>query len=325
MATKVPNEFINKILESKKYFSIDTLLGLCFISCESLDKKSYIIKTEDFSITSLAEKLQGKYIKASLRTIVSNIKDLISLKILNKNINNNEWTLAKMEEMNKKGSQGFTHISKWFFSKEFSCLNLVEKRIALVLAMLKGSRASKFYKEDEFTINLLNLNNSIWSKALNSNDKYYGRKILKRFLEKGFIEKIQEKSVFNYAPKSIKKFSISFRCNLFIKKQREVLDNDTANFVILLNNEEYNLLKELLNFYKESGKKISLTDIEFMHIIQAIAPLNWNLKYAVAKDIIAKFVSIKYYKDSTDIISLPNYLKGIINNIIKRQKEEVLI
>ena len=98
MATKVPNEFINKILESKKYFSIDTLLGLCFISCESLDKKSYIIKTEDFSITSLAEKLQGKYIKASLRTIVSNIKDLISLKILNKNINNNEWTLAKWKK-----------------------------------------------------------------------------------------------------------------------------------------------------------------------------------------------------------------------------------
>mgnify|MGYP002533641821 CR=1 FL=1 len=140
-----------------------------------------------------------------------------------------------------------------------------------------------------------------------------------------YIEKIQEKSVFNYAPKSIKKFSISFRCNLFVKKQREVLDNDTTNFVILLNHEEYNLLKELLDFYKESGKKINLTDIEFMHIIQAIAPLNWNLKYAVAKDIIAKFISIKYYKDSTDIISLPNYLKGIINNIIKRQKEEVLI
>ena len=62
-----------------------------------------------------------------------------------------------------------------------------------------------------------------------------------------------------------------------------------------------------------------------MHIIQAIAPLNWNLKFAVAKDIIAKFVSIRYYKNSNDIISLPNYLKGIINNIIKRQKEEIML
>ena len=325
MATKIPNGFIGKILNSKKYYAIDTMLGLCFMSSESNDKKFYAIKTEDFSITSLAKKLKGKYFNAALRTIISNIKELISLKILSKNEAENEWVLTGMEDMHIKGGMGFTRISKWFFSNEFKGLTLVEKRIALVLAMLKGSRASKFYKEDEFTINLLNLNNSIWSKALNSNDKYYGKKVLKRFLEKGFIEKIQEKSVFSYAPKSIKKFSISFRCNLFIKKQREVLDNDTANFVILLNNEEYNLLKELLNFYKESGKKISLTDIEFMHIIQAIAPLNWNLKYAVAKDIIAKFVSIKYYKDSTDIISLPNYLKGIINNIIKRQKEEVLI
>lgn len=39
----------------------------------------------------------------------------------------------------------------------------------------------------------------------------------------------------------------------------------------------------------------------------------------------AKFVSIRYYKNSNDIISLPNYLKGIINNIIKRQKEEVML
>ena len=79
MATKVPNAFIDKILECKKYYSIDTLLGLCFISSEAIDKKSYFIKTEDFSIISLAEKLQGKYVKASLRTIVSNIKNLISL------------------------------------------------------------------------------------------------------------------------------------------------------------------------------------------------------------------------------------------------------
>ena len=321
MATKVPNEFINKILESKKYYSIDTLLGLCFMSCESLDKKSYIIKTEDFSLTSLAEKLQGKYIKASLRTIVSNIKSLISLKILNKNINNNEWTLTKMEEMHNKGSQGFTRISKWFFSKDFSCLTLVEKRIALVLAMLKGSRASKFYKEDGFIINLLNLKNSIWSKALGSNNKYYGRKIIKKFLENNFIEKIQESSIYDTAPKKIKKFCISFRCSLFVKVQRKITENEDADFIIVLNKEEHNLLKDIIDFYKNSGKEIFLSNTELMHIIQAISPLNWNLKYTVAKEIIAKFVSIRHYKDSQEINSLPNYLKGIINNIIEREKQ----
>ena len=286
MATKVPNEFINKILESKKYFSIDTLLGLCFISCESLDKKSYIIKTEDFSITSLAEKLQGKYIKASLRTIVSNIKDLISLKILNKNINNNEWTLAKMEEMNKK-----------------------------------GSRASKFYKEDGFIINLLNLKNSIWSKALRSDNKYYGRKIIKKFIENNFIEKIQESSIYDTAPKKIKNFCISFKCSLFVKVQRKITENEDADFIIVLNKEEHNLLKDIIDFYKNSGKEIFLSNTELMHIIHAISPLNWNLKYTVAKEIIAKFVSIRYYKDSQEINSLPNYLKGIISNIIEREKQ----
>ena len=145
MATKVPNIFIDKILGSKKYYSIDTLLGLCFMSSESIDKKSYFIKTEDFSIVSLAEKLQGKYIKASLRTIVANIKNIISLKILTKNEANNEWILKGMEEMHTKGGKGFTRISKWFFSADFSCLTLVEKRISLVLAMLKGSSSSKFY------------------------------------------------------------------------------------------------------------------------------------------------------------------------------------
>lgn len=63
MATKVPNEFINKILESKKYFSIDTLLGLCFISCESLDKKSYIIKTEDFLLLPLQKNFKENILK----------------------------------------------------------------------------------------------------------------------------------------------------------------------------------------------------------------------------------------------------------------------
>ena len=325
MATKVPNAFIDKILECKKYYSIDTMLGLCFISSEAIDKKSYFIKTENFSIISLAEKLKGKYVKATLRTIVSNIKNLISVKILNKNEANNEWILTGMEEMHNKGSQGFTRISEWFFSADFSCLTLVEKRIALVLAMLKGSRSSKFYKEDEFIINLLNLNNSIWAKALGSNDKYYGKKIIKRFLERNFVEKINKSSVYDTAPKKIRDFCISFRCSLFSKKQRKFAENEEADFVMILNKEEYDLLKDIIKFYKDSGKEISLTSTEFMHIIQAIAPLNWNLKFAVAKDIIAKFVSIRYYKNSNDIISLPNYLKGIINNIIKRQKEEVML
>ncbi len=325
MATKVPNIFIDKILGSKKYYSIDTLLGLCFMSSESIDKKSYFIKTEDFSIVSLAEKLQGKYIKASLRTIVANIKNIISLKILTKNEANNEWILKGMEEMHTKGGKGFTRISKWFFSADFSCLTLVEKRISLVLAMLKGSSSSKFYKEDEFIINLLNLNNSIWAKALGSHDKYYGKKVIKKFLNRGFIEKINTSSVYESAPKKVKNFCISFKCSLFVKAKKNKAESENADFVIVLNKEEHNLLKDIINFYKSSGKEISLNNTELMHIIQAIAPLNWNLKFAVAKDIIAKFVSIRYYKDSNDIVSLPNYLKGIINNIIKRQKEEILI
>ena len=55
MATKIPNGFIGKILNSKKYYAIDTMLGLCFMSSESNDKKFYVIKTEDFSIISLAK------------------------------------------------------------------------------------------------------------------------------------------------------------------------------------------------------------------------------------------------------------------------------
>ena len=321
MATKIPNGFISKILNSKKYYAIDTMLGLCFMSSESNDKKFYAIKTEDFSITSLAKKLKGKYFNAALRTIISNIKELISLKILSKNEAENEWILTGMEDMHIKGGKGFTRISKWFFSNDFKGLTLVEKRIALVLAMLKGSRASKFYKEDGFIINLLNLKNSIWSKALGSDNKYYGRKIIKKFIENNFIEKIQESSIYDTAPKKIKKFCISFKCSLFVKVQRKITENEDADFIIVLNKEEHNLLKDIIDFYKNSGKEIFLSNTELMHIIQAISPLNWNLKYTVAKEIIAKFVSIRYYKDSQEINSLPNYLKGIINNIIEREKQ----
>ena len=321
MATKIPNGFIGKILNSKKYYAIDTMLGLCFMSSESNDKKFYAIKTEDFSITSLAKKLKGKYFNAALRTIISNIKELISLKILSKNEAENEWVLTGMEDMHIKGGKGFTRISKWFFSNEFKGLTLVEKRIALVLAMLKGSRASKFYKEDGFIINLLNLKNSIWSKALGSDNKYYGRKIIKKFIENNFIEKIQESSIYDTAPKKIKKFCIFFKCSLFVKVQRKITENEDADFIIVLNKEEHNLLKDIIDFYKNSGKEIFLSNTELMHIIQAISPLNWNLKYTVAKEIIAKFVSIRYYKDSQEINSLPNYLKGIINNIIEREKQ----
>ena len=321
MATKIPNGFISKILNSKKYYAIDTMLGLCFMSSESNDKKFYAIKTEDFSITSLAKKLKGKYFNAALRTIISNIKELISLKILSKNEAENEWVLTGMEDMHIKGGKGFTRISKWFFSNDFKGLTLVEKRIALVLAMLKGSRASKFYKEDGFIINLLNLKNSIWSKALRSDNKYYGRKIIKKFIENNFIEKIQESSIYDTAPKKIKKFCISFKCSLFVKVQRKITENEDADFIIVLNKEEHNLLKDIIDFYKNSGKEIFLSNTELMHIIQAISPLNWNLKYTVAKEIIAKFVSIRYYKDSQEINSLPNYLKGIINNIIEREKQ----
>ena len=321
MATKIPNGFIGKILNSKKYYAIDTMLGLCFMSSESNDKKFYAIKTEDFSITSLAKKLKGKYFNAALRTIISNIKELISLKILSKNEAENEWILIGMEDMHIKGGKGFTRISKWFFSNDFKGLTLVEKRIALVLAMLKGSRASKFYKEDGFIINLLNLKNSIWSKALGSDNKYYGRKIIKKFIENNFIEKIQESSIYDTAPKKIKKFCISFKCSLFVKVQRKITENEDADFIIVLNKEEHNLLKDIIDFYKNSGKEIFLSNTELMHIIQAISPLNWNLKYTVAKEIIAKFVSIRYYKDSQEINSLPNYLKGIINNIIEREKQ----
>ena len=321
MATKIPNGFIGKILNSKKYYAIDTMLGLCFMSSESNDKKFYAIKTEDFSITSLAKKLKGKYFNAALRTIISNIKELISLKILSKNEAENEWILIGMEDMHIKGGKGFTRISKWFFSNDFKGLTLVEKRIALVLAMLKGSRASKFYKEDGFIINLLNLKNSIWSKALGSDNKYYGRKIIKKFIENNFIEKIKESSIYDTAPKKIKKFCISFKCSLFVKVQRKITENEDADFIIVLNKEEHNLLKDIIDFYKNSGKEIFLSNTELMHIIQAISPLNWNLKYTVAKEIIAKFVSIRYYKDSQEINSLPNYLKGIINNIIEREKQ----
>ena len=321
MATKIPNGFISKILNSKKYYAIDTMLGLCFMSSESNDKKFYAIKTEDFSITSLAKKLKGKYFNAALRTIISNIKELISLKILSKNEAENEWILTGMEDMHIKGGKGFTRISKWFFSNDFKGLTLVEKRIALVLAMLKGSRASKFYKEDGFIINLLNLKNSIWSKALRSDNKYYGRKIIKKFIENNFIEKIEECSIYDTAPKKIKKFCISFKCSLFVKVQRKITENEDADFIIVLNKEEHNLLKDIIDFYKNSGKEIFLSNTELMHIIQAISPLNWNLKYTVAKEIIAKFVSIRYYKDSQEINSLPNYLKGIINNIIEREKQ----
>lgn len=321
MATKIPNGFIGKILNSKKYYAIDTMLGLCFMSSESNDKKFYAIKTEDFSITSLAKKLKGKYFNAALRTIISNIKELISLKILSKNEAENEWVLTGMEDMHIKGGKGFTRISKWFFSNEFKGLTLVEKRIALVLAMLKGSRASKFYKEDGFIINLLNLKNSIWSKALGSDNKYYGRKIIKKFIENNFIEKIQESSIYDTAPKKIKKFCISFKCSLFVKVQRKITENEDADFIIVLNKEEHNLLKDIIDFYKNSGKEIFLSNTELMHIIHAISPLNWNLKYTVAKEIIAKFVSIRYYKDSQEINSLPNYLKGIISNIIEREKQ----
>ena len=223
--------------------------------------------------------------------------------------------------MHIKGGKGFTRISKWFFSNEFKGLTLVEKRIALVLAMLKGSRASKFYKEDGFIINLLNLKNSIWSKALGSDNKYYGRKIIKKFIENNFIEKIQESSIYDTAPKKIKKFCISFKCSLFVKVQRKITENEDADFIIVLNKEEHNLLKDIIDFYKNSGKEIFLSNTELMHIIQAISPLNWNLKYTVAKEIIAKFVSIRYYKDSQEINSLPNYLKGIISNIIEREKQ----
>ena len=151
------------------------------------------------------------------------------------------------------------------------------------------------------------------------------QKIIKKFLERDFVEKINKNSVYDTAPKKIRDFCISFRCSLFSKKQRKFAENEEADFVMILNKEEYDLLKDIIKFYKDSGKEISLTSTEFMHIIQAIAPLNWNLKFVVAKDIIAKFVSIRYYKNSNDIISLPNYLKGIINNIIKRQKEEVML
>lgn len=326
MATKVPNIFLNKILDSNKYYIIETTMGLCFMAIESLDKKEYYIKTGNNSISYLAKKLKDKYVKANLQTIISTLEELKSLNILKEDDDNAGWILVDMADMHKKQNdalsktrKGFTRIINWFFTKDFAELTSVEKRICLAMAILKNSRASKFYRENSFTINLLNLKDSLWTKAFKSKDKYYARKILNKLLQKDFFITVKN-SLFveEERPLAIKKFVFNFSCNLFNKVKRELVEQDEIQRVLLLNPNEYTIINNIMKIHTDAGKELKISDLDIMHIIQNIAPLEYHLKYEVAMGIINKIVSIQTYNNTNEIKSLNSYVKGIVKNVIDR-------
>lgn len=327
MATKVPNIFLNKILDSNKYYIIETTMGLCFMATESLDKKKYYIKTGNNSISYLAKKLKDKYVKANLQTIISTLEELKNLDILKEDDDNAGWILIDMADMHKKQnatlsktSKGFTRIVDWFFSKDFAELTSVEKRVCLVMAILKNSRASKFYRENSFVVNLLNLkNDSLWTKAFKSKDKYYARKILNKLLNKDFIVSLEDKLfIEEERPSSVTKFIFNFSCNLFNKIKRELLEEEEIQRVLLLNPADYTIVKNIIKIHTDAGKDLKISDLDIMHIVQNIAPLEYYLKYEVAMGIINKLVSIQVYNNTNDIKSLSSYIKGIVKNVIAR-------
>lgn len=329
MATKVPNIFLNKILDSNKYYIIETTMGLCFMATESLDKKEYYIKTGNNSISYLARKLKDRYVKANLQTIISTLEELKTFNILKNDEDNTGWILIDMVDMHKKQddnlsktNKGFTRITNWFFSEDFAELTSVEKRICLVMAILKNSRASQFYRENSFIINLLSLKDSLWSKALKSKDKYYARKILNKLLNKDFITTSTEKLfVEEDCPSSIKKFRFNFSCNLFNKVKRTVVEEEEIQRVFLLNPNDLLLVKNIIRIHTDAGKDLKISDLDVMHIVQNIAPLEYHLKYEVAMGIINKIVSIQVYDNSNYIKSLSSYIKGIVKNVITRFNE----
>lgn len=321
MATKLYNSHLSKIIfECNEYYILDTYISLANISSEVNSK--YLIQTFSDSKADLIN-LVRRNLNVSYKTVFNCIDKLIEKSILAYDYELNSWTLVDMENMTSSkynnnevnfDSTGYTHIRKFFFTKEFQDMKAREKRLMIYMSELCDSKASKFH--DGFSMNLLKPNSG-WMKVLKTKNKYYAKYTINKMLDKYseiFEDNSENLRLNDLSPKRNTNFKFHFDCKAINTK---VLEDDYIELVKLSNLKEYNLVMQKIKF---AG--ITLTKKLVMHLVRAISNLKeWFLKERVAQLIINKYIAIQIHKSRENIKSLPAYAAAVVKSVVNEFNE----
>ncbi len=183
MATKACMHHVNDILINTTHHKLlDVYFVLCNMSTQDSNNQ-FFIHTASKSIYSVCKAImkEAPYMK-SRNTIHECCKELMSIGILKYNREAYAWELHLMKYMFKSdnGLSGFIHLRKIFFTELFYNLSVSEKKILCKVLSIMSSKGYRSYRDIEISLenDKDKVNMNFWKKGLNSNDKYYIRKII---------------------------------------------------------------------------------------------------------------------------------------------------